>query len=335
LRPLAEASLAAAERGSDLVSRLLSFARLQPLDPKPIDINELALNLNGMLRRTLGEQIELEIVRDEELWQAEADAPQLENAVLNLCLNARDAMPKGGRLTIETANVQLDKSYADQNVDVEPGPYVMIAVSDTGVGMSPEVLARAFDPFFTTKDVGKGTGLGLSMVFGFAKQSNGHVAIYSEEGHGTTVKLYLPRAEGDPSHTAKQPRVAAPPRGSESILLVEDNDLVRKHIAALLQSLGYNVIAAQNGIEAIDVLAGTTAIDLLFTDVVMPGPVNGRELANRAKQLRPELPVLFTSGYTENALMHHGRLDPGIQLLGKPFRIGDLAQKIREVLETD
>ncbi|MFZ5609671.1 MAG: PAS domain S-box protein [Pseudomonadota bacterium] len=332
LRTLADMICAAAERGAALTSHLLAFARRQALEPKVIDVGRLVAAMNGLLRRTLGENIEIEVVCGDGLWPALVDAAQLEGAVLNLCLNARDAMPDGGRLTIELANVHLDQNYADWHEEVTPGHYVMIAISDSGGGMPPDVIAHVFEPFFTTKAQGKGSGLGLAMVYGFIKQSRGHVKIYSEAGQGTTVKLYLPRAAGAAAQTDFDIDDDALAGGSEKILLVEDNDLVRAHVAAQLKGLGYRVVSASNGREALAALNETADFDLLFTDVVMPGGINGRQLAKEAKALRPHLKVLFTSGYTENAIVHHGRLDRDVHLLNKPYRRKDLAAKIRLVL---
>jgi len=288
-----------------------------------------------MLRRTLGAQVEIELVRGAGLWPALVDEGQLENAVLNLCINARDAMATGGRLTLETSNAHLDDVYARQHSEVLPGQYVRVSVSDTGTGMSPETVQRVFDPFFTTKEVGRGSGLGLSMVYGFVKQSRGHVRIYSEMGEGTTINLYLPRVVGSDDRGERAARdVAQVPRGQgEKILLVEDDDLVRDHLAAQLLALGYEVISARNGPEGLEVLRQTADLDLLFTDVVMPGGMSGRGLADAARALHPDLPVLFTSGYTEKAIIHHGRLDAGVQLLSKPYRQQDLANKVRMVLD--
>jgi nitrogen-specific signal transduction histidine kinase len=333
LRGLADMTRMAAERGSELTSRLLAFARRQPLDPRPTDVNRLISGLDGLLRRTLGEHVEVEIVHGGGLWPALVDGAQLESAVLNLCINARDAMPGGGRLTIELANAHLDIAYADLHDEVVPGQYVLVAVSDTGVGMSAETTERAFDPFFTTKSAGGGSGLGLSMVHGFIKQSQGHVKIYSELGEGTTVKLYLPRAARGAAALESRPTPAPTLAGSERILLVEDDELVREHVADQLRDLGYQVTAAADGQAALVELRSDAPFDLLFTDVVMPGGISGRQLADEAQRLRPGLPVLFTSGYTENAIVHQGRLDPGVQLLQKPYRRGDLAMKLRKVLD--
>jgi nitrogen-specific signal transduction histidine kinase/ActR/RegA family two-component response regulator len=333
LRRLAEVTAKAAERGAQLTHRLLAFSRRQPLDPKATDINRQIAGMDGLLRRVLGEDIEIDMVRASGLWTASVDPAQLESAILNLCINARDAMPKGGRLVIETANVHLDAAYAARQIEVEPGPYVVVAVSDAGIGMDSATLEHAFEPFFTTKDVGKGSGLGLSMVYGFAKQSKGHVRIYSELGHGTTVKVYLPRAASGEDADAVETSEALAVKGSEKILVVEDDDLVRDHVCRMLQSLGYEVVAVRNGPEAMEVVKKVGDFDLLFTDVVMPGGMNGRQLAEEAKKLRPNLPVLFTSGYTENAIVHHGRLDRGVHLLQKPYRSGDVAAKIRAALD--
>jgi CheY-like chemotaxis protein len=264
-----------------------------------------------------------------------ADRNQVENSLLNLAINARDSMPAGGRLTIETSNTRLDAAYAAGNAEVTPGEYVMLAVSDTGTGMTPGVLERAFEPFFTTKEVGKGTGLGLSMVYGFAKQSGGHVKIYSEVGHGTTIRLYLPRAEMSDMTALEVTAAPAPmPRGHEKVLVVEDDDAVRRVVVKQLTELGYHVLEAEDGRKALTMITGGTAIDLLFTDVVMPGGLSGRQLATAAKTHLPALKVLYTSGYTEDSIVHHGKLDPGVYLLSKPYQKPELAQKLREVLDS-
>ncbi|WP_439599126.1 PAS domain S-box protein [Falsiroseomonas sp.] len=333
LRQMAEMNMAAAERGAALTSRLLAFSRRQALDPKVIDVNQLLAGLHQMLQRTLGEHVEVEIAPAAELWPALIDPPQLENAVLNLCINARDAMPEGGRLMIETANVHLDAAYAEAEGEVTPGEYVLVAVSDTGTGMTPEVVARAFEPFFTTKEVGQGSGLGLSMVFGFMKQSGGHVKIYSEPGHGTAVKVYVPRAGTSQPRAASGAEGEVPRGGTEKLLVVEDDPLVRDHVAAQLRELGYRVVMAGHAAAALDALWLHDDFDLLFTDVVMPGGMNGPALAQEAQRIRPGLRVLFTSGYTENGIVHHGRLDPGVQLLNKPYRRRDLAEKVRQALD--
>jgi len=322
----------AAERGAQLTRHLLAFARMQPLQPREVDVNALVLEAAKLLHPTLGAQIEISPNLAADAWSALVDPSQLTTAVLNLALNARDAMPGGGKLTLETRNVHLDESYTGMNSDVAVGDYVMIAVSDTGTGIPPEILERVFDPFFTTKEVGKGTGLGLSMVFGFVKQSGGHVKIYSELGHGTSVKLYLPRCSGAQDTTA-EPRVASQVEGGhEVVLVVEDDALVRKYVTTQIASLGYVTLEASNAAEALKIIDDGAEIDLLFTDVIMPGGMNGRQLADAAAKRRPRLKTLFTSGYTENAIMHHGRLDPGVLLLAKPYRKGELARMIRIAL---
>ncbi len=323
----------AAENAAELTKRLLAFSRRQALDARATDIAGLVRGMKALLRRTLGEHIDIRIAEPQGLWPALVDPPQLESAILNLCINARDAMPAGGTLTIEVANVDLDAAYAELDVELQPGPYVMVAVSDTGTGMSPEVLARAFDPFFTTKEVGKGSGLGLSMVWGFVKQSKGHVKIYSELGLGTTVKLYLPRAGAEAGRTAVHAQPLEALRGSERILLVEDDELVRTHVAMQLEQLGYRVECAGNGPEALATLARDQAFDLLFTDIVMPGGMNGRQLAEEARRRVPGLRVLFTSGYTEQAMLHQGSLGAGMRLLAKPYRRQELALRVREALD--
>jgi nitrogen-specific signal transduction histidine kinase len=333
LLTLAEMTATAATRGAELTNRLLAFARRQALEPQLVDINRLIAGMEGMLRRTLMEDIDIEMVRAGGLWLTEVDPGQLESALLNLAINARDAMPHGGHLTIETANAMLDDAYADEHHEVKSGQYVLVSVSDTGSGMPDEVAGRAFEPFFTTKQLGKGSGLGLSMVYGFVKQSGGHAKIYSEPGDGTTVKLYFPRRNGGGDPLPAPEPTGTLTGGQEHLLVVEDNDLVRQYVISLLQGLGYRVTSAGSGPEAIHVLQQSTDIDLLFTDVVMPGGVNGRELAEIARQLRPGIRVLFTSGYTENAIVHHGRLDRGVHLLGKPYRRQELAAKVRKVLD--
>jgi PAS domain S-box-containing protein len=330
-RPLAEMIVGAAQKGAELTQRLLAFSRRQALDPKIVDINQLLHGMQGLLQRTLGEHIEIAVVAAENLARASVDPGQLESSVLNLCLNARDAMPAGGRLTIETANMVLDLKYAAVHSEVRAGRYVMLAVSDTGVGISAQDLPRVFEPFFTTKETGKGTGLGLAMVYGFIKQSGGHVSIYSEPGQGTSVKMYLPStdAEQEPS---SQPVEAELTGGSERILLVEDDPMVRSFARKELVSLGYRVVEAANALTALDLLRGSEVFDLLFTDVVMPGGMSGKQLADEALKVRPALKVLYTSGYTENAIVHHGRLDPGVTLLPKPYRRKELADKVRNTL---
>ena len=322
----------AAERGANLTRHLLAFARKQPLQPVELDINALVLESAKLLHPTLGEHIEITPLLAEDAWTAMADPSQLTTAVLNLAINARDAMPNGGKLTLETANVVLDENYAGMHSEVTPGHYVMIAVSDTGTGIPPAVLDRVFEPFFTTKEVGRGTGLGLSMVFGFVKQSGGHVNIYSEEGHGTSVKIYLPRATGLQQTAAEALVSADVVGGTETILVVEDDAMVRRYVMTQIQSLGYATLEASNGSDALRIIDDVPAIDLLFTDVIMPGAMNGRQLVDEALKRRPGLKTLYTSGYTENAIVHHGRLDSGVLLLAKPYRKAELARMIRLAL---
>ena len=333
---LIENALDGARRAATLTHRLLAFSRQQPLQPEPVEANKLVAGLSDLLQRTIGEAYEIETVLAGGLWQTLADANQLENALVNLAVNARDAMPEGGKLTIETANAHLDQSYAATRPDLKAGQYVMLAVTDTGSGMPPEVLAQVFEPFFTTKPVGKGTGLGLSQVYGFAKQSHGHCAIYSEVGHGTTVKLYLPRLVRVPE--APLPAIVAPAapdlgeRG-ETILLVEDEPLVREFGATVLREAGYRVLEAEDGAAGLALLGANAEVALLFTDVVLTGPMNGRQLADAAHRLRPGLRVLFTTGYTRNAIIHHGRLDDDVDLIGKPFTPDALAGAVRRSLD--
>ncbi len=325
-------ALHGADRAAALTRQLLAFARRQPLEPRVVDLGRQVKDMAEMLRRTLGEGIEVETVIGGGLWNTLADPAQVESAVLNLALNARDAMPGGGRLTLEITNAVLDEAYARQQPEVTPGQYVLLAVSDTGHGMSKDTLSKVFEPFFTTKGEEKGTGLGLSMVYGFVHQSNGHVQIYSELGQGTTVKIYLPRSEQAAEPAAPLDR--GPIAGlSETILVVEDDDMVRASAVGMLRDLGYICLHASDGAAALDVLKSGAKIDLLFTDVVMPGPVKSRDLAREAVALRPGMPVLFTSGYTENAIVHHGRLDEGVQLLSKPYSRDDLARRIRGLLK--
>jgi signal transduction histidine kinase len=323
---------AAATRGADLTRHLLAFARRQPLQPRSVDVNALVIEAARLLRSTLGEQIEIESMLAPDSAPALIDPSQLSTAILNLALNARDAMPNGGKLTLETKNVVLDANCAGMNSEVKPGDYVMVAVSDSGEGISASLLEKVFEPFFTTKDVGKGSGLGLSMVYGFVKQSNGHVNIYSEEGHGTTVKLYLPQAAGVAEVLAAEAGIPAFERGDKSILIVEDDPLVREYVVTQIRSLGYATLAACNGAEALAIIDGPERIDLLFTDVIIPGGMNGRQLAIEALARRQELKVLYTSGYTEDAIVHHGRLDAGVLLLPKPYLSSDLARMIRTAL---
>lgn len=324
-----------ADRAATLTHRLLAFARRQTLDPRPIDANKLVAGMSELLRRTLGESVALETVLAGGLWRTAADANQLENALLNLAVNARDAMPDGGKLTIETANTHLDDCYAAANDDVVAGQYVMIAISDTGTGIDEDTMGRVFEPFFTTKDIGQGTGLGLSQVYGFIKQSNGHVKLYSEVGHGTVVKLYLPRLVGETAGDAVTGEVAAVPSGrGETILVVEDEPAVREHSVASLRDLGYRVVYAADGHAALRILARDSEIEVLFTDVGLPGGMTGRQLAEAARVRRPDLKVVYTTGYARNAIVHGNVLEPGTELLPKPFSFGALAAKIRTVLDS-
>jgi signal transduction histidine kinase len=326
----------AAQRAATLTARLLAFSRRQALDPRPLHADRLVQDMSELLRRSLGETVRLEAVGAGGLWAALADPNELEHAILNLAVNARDAMPQGGTLTIETANVWLDEAYlASVAEPVPPGQYVMVAVSDTGVGMDSETLSRVFEPFFTTKEPGRGTGLGLSQVYGFVRQTGGHIRIYSERGQGTTVKLYLPRVSADVAPEVAKDAAPDPSmmRGSETVLLVEDDDEVRAYSSGVLRELGYTVIEAEDGAAALAALEGNAAVDLLFTDVVLPGGFHGRKLADEARRRRPALRVLFTSGYTRNAIIHNGRLDPGVQLITKPFSYRELASRIRRMLD--
>ena len=329
-----EAATNATERAAILTKRLLAFARQQPLAPQPIDANKMIVGMSDLLHSTLGEIIQIETVAAAGLWTVHADAQQLESAILNVAINARDAMPEGGRLTIETANAYLDEAYCRQHAEeVEPGQFVMIAITDTGVGMTPEVAARVFDPFFTTKPAGQGTGLGLSQVYGFVKQSRGHIRVYSEIDSGTSVKIYLPRLIGDAKEIKRSSseRISTGER-SEIILVVEDEPLVRRLTSDALHELGYTVFESENAADALAVLDRVADVKLLFTDVVMPD-VDGRKLADEAKRRRPGLKVLFTTGYTANAVVHGGVLDAGVQFISKPFTLDQLAAKVRAVLD--
>ncbi|QWG17546.1 PAS domain S-box protein [Bradyrhizobium sediminis] len=322
----------AADRGAELTAHLLAFARKQPLRPRETDVNRLIVESARLLRPTLGARIEIETMLMDSVWTALVDPGQLSSALLNLAINARDAMPGGGKLMLETSNVTLDESYAAANGDVKAGNYVMIAVSDTGSGIPEAIRDRVFDPFFSTKQTGKGTGLGLSMVYGFVKQSGGHIKVYSEEGHGTTFKIYLPQADAEPEPVAAETSTPEMVGGNETILVVEDDPLVRAYVNTQLQSLGYKTLSAANSVEALAIADSGAAFDLLFTDIIMPGRLNGRQLAAEMASLRPSLKVLFTSGYTENAVIHHGRLDPGVLLLAKPYRKLELAHMLRVAL---
>ncbi len=320
----------AAERCAELIKQLLAFARKQPLQPRNVDINSTVFDIAKLLRPTLGEQIEIETILEREVTTSHIDPSQLANSILNMAINARDAMPNGGKLLLETQNVLLDEAYAEANAEVQPGRYVMLAVSDTGTGMTAEVRDKVFEPFFTTKEVAKGSGLGLSMVYGFVKQSGGHIKVYSEEGHGTTIRLYLPPAHG---HAEMVISACAPiSGGTETILVVEDDSLVRNFVIAQLHSLGYKTIAAADSRAALVHVESGQPFDLLFTDVIMPGGMTGRELAVEVAKRRPGMKVLYTSGYTDNAIMRHGRLDEGVLLLTKPYRRPQLAQMVRLAL---
>jgi len=324
-------AMAGVARGSKLASQLLSFGRRQPLAPKVVNIGRLVRNLDDILRRSLGEAIEIETIVAGGLWNTHIDPGNVENAILNLAINARDAMNGSGKLTIEAGNAFLDTDYAEAYSDVPPGQYVLLAVTDTGTGMAPETLEKVFEPFFTTKPEGRGTGLGLSMVYGFVKQSGGHIKIYSELGHGTTIKLYLPRSTQ--SEDAIVERDAGPVTGgSETILVAEDDEAVRDTVVAILTDLGYRVLKAKDAQSALTVIESGASIDLLFTDVVMPGTLKSPELARKARERLPHLSVLFTSGYTENSIVHSGRLDEGVELLSKPYSREALARRIRHVL---
>ena len=321
----------AGARGADLTQRLLAFARKQPLQPREVDVNALVMEAASLLRPMLGELVEVHLMPGADTSRALIDPRQLTSAILNLALNARDAMANGGKLTIETGNVVLDDSHAAFNGDVTAGKYVMVAVTDSGHGIPAGILDNVFEPFFTTKDVGKGSGLGLSMVYGFVKQSNGHIRIESEEGRGTTVRIYLPQAIGvaEPVELAGTSSIEG---GRETILVVEDDHLVRTFVVGQIQSLGYSTLAAVNAAEALVVIDGPQEIDLLFTDMIMPGSMNGRQLADQALQRRASLKILFTSGYSNEAIIHHGHLDAGVLLLAKPYRKSDLARMIRAAL---
>jgi hypothetical protein len=325
-------AMAGVTRGAKLANQLLAFGRRQPLEPKVVNIGRLVGGMEDLLRRSIGEAIEIETVVSGGLWNAFVDPTQIENAILNLAINARDAMDAIGKLTIEVRNAHLDHEYAEKNSEVRPGQYVMIAVSDTGAGIAPELIEQVFEPFFSTKPEGKGSGLGLSMVYGFVKQSGGHVKIYSEVGHGTSVKLYLPRIHEDEDQLAG-PELVEAGGGSETILVVEDDEEVRSTVSEMLRELGYNVLTAKDAGSALPILESGVKVDLLFTDVVMPGPLRSPELARKAKERMPTLAVLFTSGYTENAIVHGGRLDAGVNLLTKPYSRQTLASRIRKALD--
>lgn len=333
IRKFADMSAVAADRAAELTNRLLAFSRKQTLQSQVIDVNSVIAGIEDMLRRTLGEDIDIEIALADVLWPTEIDIAQIEAALLNLAINSRDAMPDGGSLTIETANVVLDDDYVATEPGLRPGQYVVIAVSDSGHGISKDQIGRVFEPFFTTKPEGLGTGLGLSMVYGFVKQTDGHVRVYSEANQGTTVKLYFPRYSGEmPAHGSERQN-APEVRGHETILAVEDDALILQQLTAQFSGLGYSVVTASAGAQALDTLRDRPDIDLLFTDVVLPGGMNGRQIAKAAQEIRPGLKILYTSGYSENAFVHQGHLDQDVQLLSKPYRRSELASKVRKVLD--
>jgi len=323
----------AARRAASLTHRLLAFSRRQTLDPKPTKINRLIAGLEELIRRTVGPGIQVEVVGAAGLWTALVDRNQLENALLNLCINARDAMPEGGRITIETANKWLDERAARER-ELSPGQYISLCVTDTGTGMTPEVIKRAFDPFFTTKPLGQGTGLGLSMIYGFARQSGGQVRIYSEVGKGTTMCLYLPRHQGrdEDAQIAHEWEVAPSATEGQTVLVVDDEPTVRMLVSEVLQELGYTAIEVADGSTGLQVLRSDQRIDLLITDVGLPGGINGRQVADGAREVRPDLKVLFITGYAENAVVGNGHLEPGMQVLAKPFPMEALATRIRDLM---
>ena len=331
---LAKTISQAADRGAELTQRLLAFARKQPLRPREVDVNALIVEATSLLRASLGQQIEIESLLDKSALHALVDTSQLTTALLNLAVNARDAMPNGGRLTLETGNVVLDKDSVDAGTDIKSGRYVMIAVTDNGSGIPASIRDKVFEPFFTTKGLGKGTGLGLSMVYGFVKQSGGHIRIDSEEGRGTSIKLFLPQATAQ-ARSSTSPELAAVKGGRETILVVEDDPLVRKYVTSQLNSLGYRTLEAANGRDALAITDSEAEFELLFTDVIMPGSMNGRELAEEAVKRRPTLKVLFTSGYTENAILSNGCLPSGVLLLPKPYRKPALAHMVRQAVNSD
>jgi len=322
-----------AQRAAALTSRLLAFSRRQPLEPKPTDINKFLSGASDFLQRSLGEKIQIETVGAAGLWQAEVDPNHLEAALVNLAINARDAMPNGGKLTLEGANIYVDQDYAQLNPELPPGQYVVLCVSDTGIGMEPDVLEHAFEPFFTTKELGHGTGLGLSQVYGFVKQSGGHIKIYSELNQGTTVKIYLPRLIGSPPDEANDPdQTLVGAEEAESILLVEDDADLRTYLADVLRGLDYRVIAAPSAEAAREVLRSARPIDLLLTDIIMPSS-HGRDLGKEAERLRPGIRILYMTGYSRNAVVHQGRLDEGVDLLQKPVSQAQLAMRVRAALD--
>ena len=328
----ATAAQGAASRAAALTHRLLAFSRRQTLAPKPTDVKQLVSGMADLIGRTIGPDIELETVNAVGLWPSLIDPSQLENAILNLCINARDAMPDGGKITIETGNRWFDQRTAKER-GVEPGQYISLCVSDTGTGMPPEVIARAFDPFFTTKPIGVGTGLGLSMIYGFAQQSGGAVSIYSELDQGSIVCIYLPRYRGEAEEDELLEPSAAPRGDGETVLIIDDEPTVRMLVSEVLSDLGYNALEAEDGAAGLKILNSGTRIDLLVTDVGLPGGLNGRQVADAARASRPGLKVLFITGYAENAVLSHGHLDPGMHVMTKPFAMDALATRIRELIE--
>jgi CheY-like chemotaxis protein len=329
------AARTSADRAAALTHRLLAFSRRQTLDPRPTEINRLVTGMEDLIRRTLGPSIAVEVVTAAGLWPTMVDRNQLESALLNLCINAHHAMPHGGRVTIETGNRWLDDRAARMR-DLAPGQYVSLSVSDSGTGMTEEVKARAFDPFFTTKPIGMGTGLGLSMIYGFVRQSGGHVRIYSELGRGTAVTLYLPRAGGPESlrETIAHPPPAPQAAAGETVLVVDDEATVRMLVREVLEELGYATLEAEDGAQGLAIVGSGARIDLLVTDVGLPGGMNGRQLADAARALRPELKVLFITGFAENAVVGQGHLDPGMHVMAKPFAMDLLAAQVRTIIET-
>jgi signal transduction histidine kinase len=327
-------AMTSASRASALTHRLLAFSRRQPLAPKPLEVNPLLASMEELLRRTLGERVVFELVTSGGLWLTKCDPNQLENAVLNLAINARDAMPDGGKLTVETGNSHLDSAYAVGHPEIEPGQYVCISVTDTGSGMSAATIEKAFEPFFTTKPIGRGTGLGLSMIYGFAKQSGGHAKIYSELDKGTTVKLYLPRFRGEVEQEEQIPDLSDiyNAHTNETVLVVEDEFVVRELIVEVLKELGYSTLEADDGPAALKILDSKQRIDLVISDIGLPG-LNGRQIIDAAREMRPSLKVLFMTGYAENAAIAAGFLEPGMSMITKPFAMEALATRIREMLE--
>ena len=329
------AAQGASRRAAALTHRLLAFSRRQTLDPRPTDVNALVAGMQDLVQRTVGPAIHVEVVGASGLWTVLVDPPQLENALLNLCINARDAMPDGGRITIETANKWLDRRAALKH-DMPEGQYLSLCVTDTGTGMAPDVIAKAFDPFFTTKPLGEGTGLGLSMIYGFTKQSGGQVRIYSEVGEGTTLCIYLPRHVGGEADEVESEIFGFLPRAEqgETVLVVDDEPTIRMLVAEVLQDFGYAAIEAGDGPTGLKVLQSDARVDLLVTDVGLPGGMNGRQLADAARVARPGLKVLFITGYAENALLGTRQLEPGMAVLTKPFAVDALGSRIREMIAT-